>query len=81
MMWIRSAAALSLLCSFGVLAAHARPLTRVIQQALQDGLAELILAGQIGDGETVPVTVEAGSLLIGGRLSGKERRPADAPLN
>ena len=59
----------------------ARPLKRVIQKALQDGLAELILAGEIGDGETVPVTVEAGSLLIGGRLSGKERRPADAPLN
>jgi ATP-dependent Clp protease ATP-binding subunit ClpB len=59
----------------------ARPLKRVIQKALQDGLAELILAGQIGDGETVPVTVEAGSLLIGGRLSGKERRPTDAPLN
>jgi ATP-dependent Clp protease ATP-binding subunit ClpC len=59
----------------------ARPLKRVIQKALQDGLAELILAGEIADGETVPVTVEAGMLLIGGRLSGKERRPADVPLN
>ena len=34
----------------------ARPLKRVIQKALQDPLAELILAGRIKDGETVRVT-------------------------
>ena len=34
MMWIRSAAALSLLCSFGVLAAHARPLTPAEQRSV-----------------------------------------------
>ncbi|MEL6782295.1 MAG: AAA family ATPase, partial [Pseudomonadota bacterium] len=34
----------------------ARPLKRVIQSALQDPLAEKILAGEIKDGETVAVT-------------------------
>ena len=35
----------------------ARPLKRVIQKNVQDPLAELILAGEIKDGETVPVLV------------------------
>jgi ATP-dependent Clp protease ATP-binding subunit ClpB len=34
----------------------ARPLKRVIQRELQNPLAEMILAGRIGDGETVHVT-------------------------
>ena len=36
----------------------ARPLKRVIQKAVQDPLAELILSGHVKDGETV--TVSAG---------------------
>src|SRR3954466_5268990 len=35
----------------------ARPLKRVIQKYVQDPLAELILAGEIKDGETVPIGV------------------------
>jgi ATP-dependent Clp protease ATP-binding subunit ClpB len=35
----------------------ARPLKRVIQKAVQDPLAEMILAGRIKDGETVKITV------------------------
>ncbi|HYF56386.1 MAG TPA: AAA family ATPase, partial [Salinarimonas sp.] len=52
----------------------ARPLKRVIQKAVQDPLAELILAGQIHDGETVPVTVGPLGLTIGGYAAGSAGR-------
>jgi len=48
----------------------ARPLKRVIQRALQDELAELILAGEVRDGETLQVTAGPGGLVIGGHASG-----------
>jgi len=38
----------------------ARPLKRVIQKAVQDPLAELILSGKVKDGETVTISVAAG---------------------
>ena len=44
----------------------ARPLKRVIQRALQNPLAELILQGRVVDGETVPVSVEGDQVIIGG---------------
>jgi len=44
----------------------ARPLKRVIQRALQNPLAELILAGKIVDGEAIRVTAGEGGLLING---------------
>ena len=47
----------------------ARPLKRVIQRQIQNPLANLILAGQINDGDTVAVTVENGELKIGGEAS------------
>ncbi|WP_420101169.1 ATP-dependent chaperone ClpB [Bosea sp. (in: a-proteobacteria)] len=59
----------------------ARPLKRVIQKSVQDPLAEAILAGQIKDGEDVPVTVGPGSLMLGDVVAAKERRPAGVPLN
>jgi ATP-dependent Clp protease ATP-binding subunit ClpB len=34
----------------------ARPLKRVIQRALQDPLAEMLLAGEVMDGDTVHVS-------------------------
>ncbi len=43
----------------------ARPLKRVIQTKVQDPLAEAFLAGSIQDGETVPITVQGGRLVIG----------------
>ena len=49
----------------------ARPLKRVIQKSLQDRLAELLLAGEIQDGETVPVSAGADGLTINGREAGK----------
>jgi ATP-dependent Clp protease ATP-binding subunit ClpB len=45
----------------------ARPLKRVIQKNVQDPLAELILAGEIHDGEKVVVGADQNSLLIAGR--------------
>jgi ATP-dependent Clp protease ATP-binding subunit ClpB len=48
----------------------ARPLKRVIQKALQDPLAELLLAGAIRDGETVHVGADAEGLKIGDRARG-----------
>jgi ATP-dependent Clp protease ATP-binding subunit ClpB len=53
----------------------ARPLRRVIQKALQDPLAEKILAGEIHDGETVVVGVGPQGLTIGsqGKTGGKGR--------
>jgi ATP-dependent Clp protease ATP-binding subunit ClpB len=45
----------------------ARPLKRVIQKNVQDPLAELILAGDIHDGEKVVVGADENGLLIRGR--------------
>jgi ATP-dependent Clp protease ATP-binding subunit ClpB len=47
----------------------ARPLKRAIQRALQNPLAELILAGRVSDGETVDVTSGEGGLAIAGRMA------------
>ncbi len=44
----------------------ARPLKRVIQRALQDKLADLILAGDIRDGDIVTVTAGADGLELSG---------------
>src|SRR3712207_4759850 len=59
----------------------ARPLKRVIQKHVQDPLAELILSGQIRDGETVPVTLGPLGLMIGEYAAGEEKRPAGVALN
>ena len=44
----------------------ARPLKRVIQRNLQDPLAELILGGEVLDGDTVQVTARDGHLIVNG---------------
>jgi ATP-dependent Clp protease ATP-binding subunit ClpB len=59
----------------------ARPLKRVIQKHVQDPLAEMILAGKVRDGETVPVAVGPGGLMIGDVTVGAEKRPAGVALN
>jgi len=60
----------------------ARPLKRVIQRALQDPLAELILGGEIHDGDLVPVTAGSDGLLIGERVGASNRpRPDDAVVH
>ncbi|MGC9419775.1 MAG: AAA family ATPase, partial [Rhodovulum sp.] len=60
----------------------ARPLKRVIQKALQDRLAEMILAGEVRDGDTVSVTAGADGLIIGDRVVGSNRpKPEDAVIH
>jgi len=60
----------------------ARPLKRVIQRALQDQLAEMILAGDVKDGDTVHVAAGADGLIVGDRVSGSNRtKPQDAVLH
>ncbi|MEP2028710.1 MAG: ATP-dependent chaperone ClpB [Paracoccaceae bacterium] len=55
----------------------ARPLKRVIQRALQNPLAEMLLAGDILDGSTVDVTAGPDGLMIGDRLSSSNRTPPE----
>jgi len=50
----------------------ARPLKRVIQKHLQDRLAEMILSGTVGDGETIPVSADAAGLVVAGVGAGAE---------
>jgi len=60
----------------------ARPLKRAIQRALQDPLAEMILAGEVADGSTVEVSVGPEGLLVGGRVSASNRpKPDDAVVH
>ena len=51
----------------------ARPLKRVIQRALQDQLAGMLLAGEIRDGDRVPVTAGVDGLIVGNRIAGSNR--------
>ncbi len=60
----------------------ARPLKRVIQKAVQDPLAELLLSGAVADGDTVAVTSGPEGLIVGDRAApqagasgGGEERP------
>ena len=55
----------------------ARPLKRVIQRSLQDPLAEMILAGDIAEGETVSVSAGADGLIIGDRVASTNRQPPE----
>ena len=60
----------------------ARPLKRVIQSALQNPLAEMLLAGDVNDGDLIPVSAGADGLLIGDRVSATNRpKPDDATVH
>ncbi|MEP2531513.1 ATP-dependent chaperone ClpB [Shimia sp.] len=60
----------------------ARPLKRVIQRALQNPLAEALLAGDIKDRDTVPVSVGADGLIIGDRVGTTDKpKPDDAVVH
>jgi ATP-dependent Clp protease ATP-binding subunit ClpB len=54
----------------------ARPLKRVIQRELQNPLAELLLGGEVGEGETIPVTAGPDGLLVGNRTAAAKPRLA-----
>ncbi|MDF1802250.1 ATP-dependent chaperone ClpB [Thalassovita sp.] len=53
----------------------ARPLKRVIQRALQDPLAELLLGGDVKDGSVLPVSAGAEGLIIGDRVGNTNQEP------
>src|SRR5229473_1435486 len=59
----------------------ARPLKRVIQKALQDPLAELILQGAVKDGDTVTVSATKQGLAFNGKApQTAEIAPFEAPI-
>ena len=63
----------------------ARPLKRVIQRSLQNALAEMLLSGDVMDGQAIRIDAGPEGLIVGDRVtnlglgSGAER-PSDAPL-
>ncbi|SMX26665.1 Chaperone protein ClpB [Pelagimonas phthalicica] len=60
----------------------ARPLKRVIQRALQNPLAEMLLGGDVADGDTIVVSAGADGLLIGDRVGASNRpKPDDAVVH
>jgi ATP-dependent Clp protease ATP-binding subunit ClpB len=60
----------------------ARPLKRVIQNALQNSLAEMILSGEVMDGSTVPISAGADGLIIGEKIGASNRpKPDDAVVH
>ncbi|XDA98036.1 ATP-dependent chaperone ClpB [Sulfitobacter sp. LCG007] len=60
----------------------ARPLKRVIQRSLQDPLAEMILSGDVSDGDTIAVHAGSDGLIIGDRVAATNRpKPDDAVIH
>ncbi len=55
----------------------ARPLKRVIQRALQNQLAEMLLAGDVMDGDTITVSAGATGCWSGDRVSSSNRQPPE----
>ncbi len=55
----------------------ARPLKRVIQRHLQDPLAEMLLAGDVLDGSTIPVSAGADGLIVGDRIAPSNQTPPE----
>ncbi|MEO1026925.1 MAG: ATP-dependent chaperone ClpB [Pseudomonadota bacterium] len=60
----------------------ARPLKRVIQRSLQNELAEMLLAGDVGEGQVVHVTAGTEGLIIGDRVApSNQSPPSDAVVH
>ncbi|WP_445809885.1 ATP-dependent chaperone ClpB [Yoonia sp.] len=60
----------------------ARPLKRVIQRALQDQLAEMILGGDVLEGAVIKVTAGVDGLIVGDRVATSSRiAPPNLPLH
>ena len=55
----------------------ARPLKRVIQSALQNQLAEMLLSGDLSDGDAIPVTARSEGLIVGDRISSSMETPPE----
>ncbi len=59
----------------------ARPLKRVIQRSVQDPLAEMILAGEVKDGDKVAISEQGNVLTFNGKApSTAEIAPFEAPV-
>jgi ATP-dependent Clp protease ATP-binding subunit ClpB len=60
----------------------ARPLKRVMQTALQNQLAEMLLSGDIADGSVIEVSAGVDGLMIGGRIGASYRpKPDEATVH
>jgi ATP-dependent Clp protease ATP-binding subunit ClpB len=60
----------------------ARPLKRVIQRALQDQLAEMILGGDVLEGAVIKVTAGVDGLIVGDRVATSSRiAPPNLPFH
>ncbi|MGC1504746.1 MAG: ATP-dependent chaperone ClpB [Sulfitobacter sp.] len=60
----------------------ARPLKRVIQRTLQNPLAEMLLSGDIHDGDRIEVSAGADGLIIGDRIAASNRpKPDEATVH
>ena len=64
----------------------ARPLNRVIQRSLQNPLAEMMLSGEVLDGQTIKITAGSDGLIVGShvantRLGAEGERGPRAPLH
>ncbi len=60
----------------------ARPLKRVIQTALQNSLAEMLLAGDLKDGDSIGVSAGVDGLIIGDRVGASNRpKPDEATVH
>ena len=58
----------------------ARPLKRTIQKWVQDPLAQMLLAGEVRDGETVKIGVSHGALTFNGKpAAGNAEQDAEPP--
>ena len=57
----------------------ARPLKRVIQKWVQDPLAQMLLAGEIGDGSMIKLGASQGRLTINGKEVGGEADESSQP--
>ena len=58
----------------------ARPLKRVIQRHLQDSLAEMLLAGDVSEGDEIPVSAGSEGLIVGDRVSASNQHPPDSAV-
>ena len=58
----------------------ARPLKRVIQRALQDPLAEMILSGDLLTGQTIEVSAKGDGLMVGDKVSHSTQCAPDSAI-
>jgi ATP-dependent Clp protease ATP-binding subunit ClpB len=58
----------------------ARPLKRVIQRALQDPLAEMILSGEVLTGQTIEISAQGDGLRIGDKVSHSTQPAPDSAI-